>query len=127
MFDFRLKKNIKPKTHNYSLDWIENKSKVEKILKGSLHSIPSLSPSVKIQIMGRKVFLMCKGKTTFENKKFVDITQQCFAFFPQVNFPANNLNFHWRWWDQVQAIFLIFFLLYDKMSLCGPDTRIGIE
>jgi hypothetical protein len=31
---------------------------------------------------------------TFENKKFVDITQQCFALLPQVNFPANNLNFH---------------------------------
>jgi hypothetical protein len=29
-----------------------------------------------------------------ENKKFVDITQQCFALLPQVNFPANNLNFH---------------------------------
>ena len=31
--------------------------KVEKILKGSLHSIPSPSPSVKIQIMGGKVCL----------------------------------------------------------------------
>ena len=30
-------------------------SKVEKILKGSLDSIPSPSPSVKIQIMGGKV------------------------------------------------------------------------
>ena len=29
-------------------------SKVEKILKGSLNSIPSPSPSVKIQIMGGK-------------------------------------------------------------------------
>ena len=63
------------------------KLKVEKILKGSLDSIPS--PSVKIQIMGRKVCLKCKGKTlmgrcqqTFENKKFVDITQQCFAILP---------------------------------------------
>ena len=28
----------------------------------------------------------------FENKKFVDITQQCFALLPQVNFPADNLN-----------------------------------
>jgi hypothetical protein len=37
--------------------------KVEKILKGSLDSIPSPSPSVKIQIMGRKVCLRCKGKT----------------------------------------------------------------
>ena len=25
---------------------------------------------------------------------------------PQVNFPANNLNFHWRWWNWIQAIFL---------------------
>ena len=33
--------------------------KVEKILKGSLDSIPSLSPSEK---MGRKVCLRCKGK-----------------------------------------------------------------
>ena len=37
--------------------------KVEKILKGSLDSIPSPSPSLKIQIMGRKVCLRCKGKT----------------------------------------------------------------
>ena len=37
--------------------------KVEKILKGSLDWIPSPSPSVKIQIMGGKVFLRCKGKT----------------------------------------------------------------
>ena len=32
--------------------------------------------------------------TLAENKKFNDITQQCFAFKPQVNFPANDLNFH---------------------------------
>ena len=37
------------------------KSNMEKILKGSLDSIPS--PSVKIQIMGGKVCLRCKGKT----------------------------------------------------------------
>ena len=37
--------------------------KVEKILKGSLDSIPSPLPSVKIQIMGGKVCLRCKGKT----------------------------------------------------------------
>ena len=35
--------------------------KVEKILKGSLDLIPSTSPSVKIQIMGGKVYLRCKG------------------------------------------------------------------
>ena len=51
--------------------------KVEKILKGSQDSIPS----VKIQIMGGKVCLWCKGKkllgnvNKLENKKIVDITQ----------------------------------------------------
>ena len=34
--------------------------KVENILKGSLDSIPSPLPSVKIQILGRKVCLRCK-------------------------------------------------------------------
>ena len=45
--------------------------KVEKILKGSLDSIPS--PSVKIQIMGGKVGFSCKGKTLLGviNKCFV--------------------------------------------------------
>ena len=48
------------------------------------------------------------GQQAFENKKFVDITQQCFALLPKVNFPTNNLNFHWRWrwWDWIQAVFL---------------------
>ena len=76
------------------------KSKVEKILKGSLDLIPS--PSVKIQIMGGKVCLRCKGKTLLGVvnklglKKFVDNTQKCFTLTPQTNFPAHNLNFHCR-------------------------------
>ena len=39
------------------------------------------------------------------------INKQCFALLPQVNFPANNLNFHWswRWWDRIQVIFLNLF------------------
>ena len=70
--------------------------KVEKVLKGSLDLIQA--PSVKIQIMG--------GKFAWGvNKKFVYNTQQWFAFTPQANFPAHNLNFHWRWWDQIQATF----------------------
>ena len=40
-----------------------HKVKVENILKGSLVSIPSPLPSVKIQIMGGKVCLRCKDKT----------------------------------------------------------------
>ena len=69
-------------------------SKVEKILKGSLDLIPSPSPSVKIQIMGGKVCLMCTGKTFLgvvnkhlDTKKFVDNAQQCFAFTHQAKFP----------------------------------------
>ena len=42
-------------TYNYTI-------KVEKILKGSLNLIPSPIPSVKIQIMGGKVCLRCKGR-----------------------------------------------------------------
>ena len=74
--------------------WISGK--VEKILKGSLVLIPSPSPSVKIK------FKLWAGKfawgcqQTFENKKFVDLTQQCFDLLPQMNLPANNLNFHRR-------------------------------
>ena len=65
--------------------------KVEIFLKVSLDSIPSLS--VKIQIMSRKVSLRCKEKTVPGVVNFGDITQQCFALLPQVNFPENNLNF----------------------------------
>ena len=43
----------------------------------------------------------------FCSQKFVDNAQQYFAFTPLANFPANNLNFHWRWrWlDQIKATF----------------------
>ena len=36
----------------------------------------------------------------------------------QVNFPSNNLNFHWRWWDWIQAIFLniFYFIIYILSS-----------
>ena len=39
--------------------------KVEKIQKGSLDLIPSPSPLVKIQYVGVKICLRCKGKTLF--------------------------------------------------------------
>ena len=43
--------------------------KVEKILKGGLDSIPSLS--MKIQIICGKVCLRCKGKTLLGDVNFV--------------------------------------------------------
>ena len=63
---------------------------------------------------------------TFKNKKFVDITQQCFALLLQVNFPANNLNFHWRWrlWDQIQAIFL--YLFYFNIFVLFPNSLVEL-
>ena len=47
-------------------------SKVKKIIEDSLNSIPSPLPSVKIEIMGGKVGLRCKGKTLLGvvNKSF---------------------------------------------------------
>ena len=93
--------------------WLRNyQVKVEKILKGSLDSIPS--PSVKIQTMSGKVCLSCKGKTLLGNKSLLTSPNNV---LPQVNFPANNLNFHWRqrWWDRIQAIFLnLFYFTYSS-------------
>ena len=100
--------------------------KVENILKGSLDSIPSPSPSVKTQMMGGKVCMRCKGKALLGDvnklfcfQKFVNNAQQYFSLLPQANFPANNLNFHWRWrwWDWIQAIFLSLF--YFTFYICS--------
>ena len=44
--------------------------------------------------MGGKLALGVEAKQTFENKKFVDITQQFFALLPQVNVSDKDLNFH---------------------------------
>ena len=65
---------------------------------------------------------------------FVEITQQCFALLHQVNFPANNLNLYWswRWWDQIQAIFLnlfyfTFYLFFRIWSSQFWKFRSGIR
>ena len=109
--------------------------KVEKFLKGSLDSIPSPSPSVKFQIMGGKVCLGCKGKTLLDvvnkllkTKSLLTFTQQCFALLPQLNFTANNLNFHWRWrwWDRIQAIFLNLFY-FSIRSMYLNDSYYSIK
>ena len=75
--------------------------KVQKILEGSLDLISSPSTSVKIQIIGGKLYLRRKGKTLLgivnkllKPKKLVNVTQQCFDLLLQVKAPANNLNLH---------------------------------
>ena len=71
-------------------------SKVEQILKGSLDSIQSPSPSMKIQIMGGKVFLRCKGillgivSKLLKTKSLLTSPSNVLPYY----FPANNLNFH---------------------------------
>ena len=68
--------------------------------------------------MGRTVCLRCKGKTLLGivNKLF---GWQHPAMFCLYTFPAHNLNFYWtwRWWDQIQAIFLnLFYFISDKTT-----------
>ena len=58
---------------------------------------------------GEKFCLRRKGKT------LLGIFKECWhhpAMFCLINsskFPANNLNFYWRWWDWIQAIVLDIF------------------
>ena len=85
--------------------------KVEYISKGCLDLIPSPSPSVNLNY-GRKSLLDVwrqniagRCQQTFESKKFGDVTQKCFALLPQVNFPANDLNFHCRW-KMIEIVYL---------------------
>ena len=71
-----------------------NLCKVEKILKGTLALIPS--PSMKIQIMGGKVCLRCKGKTLLgiAFKSLLILPSNVLPHYLNNNFPTNNLNFH---------------------------------
>ena len=71
---------------------------VENILKGSLFSIPS--PSVKIQIMARKVCLSCKAKTLLgvvnkllKAKSLLTIISNVLPLHLKQTSP-HNLNFH---------------------------------
>ena len=89
--------------------------KVEKILKGSLDFIPTPSTFTfsENSNYGRE---SCQQILCFQ--KFVDNTQQCFAFTPRANFPAHNLNFHWRrrWRGSNPSYLLKSFLLYIHTS-----------
>ena len=94
--------------------------KVEKIWVDILDWIPSPSPSVKL--LAGKFTCGNKAKHCFANQHFfvfksllIDNAQQCFASTPQANFTVHNLNFYWRWrwWDRIQAKYLLkSFLLY---------------
>ena len=74
-------------THN-GFSKQQQELKVEKILKGSLHSMPSPSPLVKIQIMGGKVCLRCKGKT------LLGVVYKLLKTKSLLTMPSNVLPFH---------------------------------
>jgi hypothetical protein len=71
-----------------------------KILKDSLNSISSPSPSLKIQIMGGKVRFGCKGKTLLgvvnkllKTKSLLTTPGNVLPLHPKAIFPTHNLNF----------------------------------
>ena len=68
--------------------WCNTVSKIEKILKGSKDSSPSPLPSLKIQIMGRKVCLRCKSKT------LLGIVNKLFVFKSLLTTSSNVLPLH---------------------------------
>ena len=83
-FGFTLKGKSDFKLEDFYAGTRKFEVKVEKILKGSLDSIPSPSPSGKIQIMGGKVCLRCKGK----------ILLGVFVFKSLLTSPCNVLPLH---------------------------------
>ena len=74
--------------HNSLAKFYHSISKVENISKGSLDSIPSPSPSAKIQNMGGKVCLRWKGKT------LLGIVDKLFIFKCLLTTPSNVLPLH---------------------------------
>ena len=74
---------------------VPNICKAGKNLKGRLDLILSPSLSVKIQIMGGKVCLRCKGKK-FWKKSCYNHPAMFFHYTSSKLFP-HNLNFHWKW------------------------------
>ena len=90
----------------------ETSGKVEEFLKGSLDLDPITFTFSENLIMSRKVCLRCEGKTLLgivnKHLKTKSLLTSPRNVLPLVNFPANNLNFHWRWrwWDQIKATFL---------------------
>ena len=80
------------------IEWKTNMTtliKVEKILKGSLDSIPS--PPVKIQIMGGKVCLRRKGKTLLgiinkllKTKSLLTTPNNVLPYYLNLTFPPNS-------------------------------------
>ena len=77
---------LKYSSSNVKIAYCNNRHKVEKILNGSLDPVTSPLPSVKIQIMGGKDCLGCKGKKLLGNVnkllKTISLLTSPSIFFP---------------------------------------------
>ena len=76
-----------------------------------------------LQLIRQNIAGWCQQIFCFQ--KFVDNAQQCFAFTPEANFPAHDLNFHWRWWDRIYL--LKYFLLYCKTKIQMKHPKIQVN
>ena len=87
--------------------------------------IPLPSYSVKIQIMGGKVYLRQWSKTLLGDVNKLFVFTSLFTK-RQANFLAHNLNFHWswRWWDQIQATFKNIFYFMARVISKKADQRL---
>ena len=70
------------------------------------------------------------GKFTWSNEGkhcWVLLTNFLFSTicWPQVNFPIHNLNFHWRWWDRIQAILLNLFYFKKWTSKSRIEVKVS--
>ena len=73
----------------------------EKVIEDSIRNKNSTFVNLRGKQGRQQKISRFEGKTLMDyvNKhlkiqKFVDNAQQCFAFTPQANFPARDLNFH---------------------------------
>ena len=81
--------------------------KLETILKGSLNSIQSHH----LHLKAKHCWAL---STNFWKQKFCLF---CLNNSSALSSQYNNLNFYWRWWDPIQAIFLNLFYFNSSNAL----------
>ena len=83
--------------------------------------ISSPSYSMKIQIMDRKVCLRRKKANIAGHWRQTFCIQKHPAMFVLYTFPNHNLNFQWRWWHRIRAIFLNLFYFTDVLCVANRE------
>ena len=78
--------------------------KLLKFAKLQWHTLHMICLACSLLVVNIVKFIYSEKAT-----KFCEIFTLLFTTVPQVNSPGNNLIFHWRWWDRIQAIFLNLF------------------